>query len=58
MPLFARARTDDDEIVIAPVVHANSSQRGANPYALCGSRGVDLRHGRAGIFFGAKRFFG
>src|SRR6266496_6707423 len=28
-----RARTDDDEIVIAPVVHADSSQRGANPYA-------------------------
>src|SRR5436309_11843664 len=29
-----RARTDDDEIVIAPVVHADSSQCNPNPYAI------------------------
>jgi hypothetical protein len=30
----ARARTNDDEIVIAPVIHANSSARVPNPYAI------------------------
>jgi len=33
-----------------------SEERILARYGVAG--GVDLRHGRAGIFFGAKRFFG